>query len=103
MIVTKVLPGTRSAIVIILIDNYNVKQTEISEALGISQSSVSHYYTTSARASDEYIYSVFPEIIKFAKTVTDKIVKNQIRSYEISFCEPCKIIRENKQFLNFHR
>ena len=102
MIVTKVLPSIRAAIVKVLIEDHNMKQTEISELLGISQSAVSQYYT-STRAGDENLYSIFPEISKYAKKVADKIIKSEINSLEISLCEPCHIIRENKNFDEFHK
>lgn len=102
MIVTKVLPSIRAAIVKVLIEDYNMKQTEISEVLGISQSAVSQYYTSS-RAGDERLYSVFPEITKYAKEVADNIVDNKLKSIDISLCEPCQIIRKNKQFNKFHQ
>ena len=102
MIVTKVLPSIRAAIVKVLIEDHNMKQTEISERLGISQSAVSQYYT-SARAGDENMYSVFPEISNYAKKVADMIIKGEINSIDISLCEPCQIIRENKSFEGFHK
>ena len=102
MIVTKVLPSIRAAIVKVLLDDYNMKQTDISELLGISQSAVSQYYT-SARAGDDRLYSVFPEISKYAKDVADKVVKGKMKNIDISLCEPCEIIRKNKQFSGFHK
>jgi len=65
IIVGKILPSIRAAIVKSLIEDYNMKQTEISVILGISQSAVSQYYT-SARAVDDSPLSLFPEIIKYS-------------------------------------
>lgn len=101
MIVSKVLPSIRAAIVKVLIEEYDMKQTEISEILNISQSAISQYYT-SARAADKRLYSVFPEITKYAKEVADKLVDGKMKGEEILLCEPCQIIRKNKKFFDFH-
>ena len=102
MIVTKVLPSIRAAIVKELLENYNMKQTDISEILGISQSAVSQYYT-STRAGDDSLYSIFPEITNYAKNIADRIVDKKIDKLDISLCEPCELIRKNKQFEEFHQ
>jgi predicted transcriptional regulator len=77
-----------------------MKQTEISEVLGISQSAVSQYYTSS-RAGDKSLLEVFPEITEYSKEVADKIANGEMKSDDITLCEPCQIIRQNKKFDEF--
>lgn len=100
VIVSRVLPSIRSAIVKILLEDYQMKQTNISEVLGISQSAVSQYYTSS-RAADKSLLSLFPEITEYSKDVADKIARGEMKSDEITLCEPCQIIRKNQKFDEF--
>lgn len=99
LIVGKVLPSIRAAIVKVLIDEFNLKQTEISDILGISQSAVSQYYT-SARAADERFIELFPEITKYAHKVAGEIINGKIDGSQISLCIPCQNIRAEKEFKN---
>jgi predicted transcriptional regulator len=96
LIVGKVLPTIRAAIVKILIDDYKMKQTEISEVLGLSQSAISQYYT-SARAADDRFIELFPEIVSYAHEVADNIIKGKTEGSQISLCEPCQKIRAEKK------
>jgi predicted transcriptional regulator len=100
VIVSKVLPNIRAGIVKILIEEYKMKQIEISKILGISQSAISQYYTSS-RASDKSLLAVFPEIMEYSKDVADKIANGEINSDDITLCEPCQIIRKNQKFDEF--
>jgi predicted transcriptional regulator len=99
LIVTRVLPTIRAAIVKTLIEDYKMKQLEISKLLGISQSAVSQYYT-SARAVDKNLIKTFPEIEKYAKEVAKKVVNGKMKSNQIILCEPCMNIRKKKKFDN---
>jgi predicted transcriptional regulator len=99
LIVTRVLPTIRAAIVKTLIEDYKMKQLEISNLLGISQSAVSQYYT-SARGVDKNLIKTFPEIEKYAKEVAKKVVKGKIVSSQIILCEPCMNIRKKEKFDN---
>ncbi|MCK5560412.1 MAG: ArsR family transcriptional regulator [Thermoplasmata archaeon] len=102
LIVSKILPSIRAAIVKQLIEDHNMKQTQISTILGISQSAVSQYYT-SARAADESALALFPEIVKYAKDVAGKIANGKISKDQILLCEPCQRIREDDKFCDFHK
>ena len=101
MIVKKVLPSIRAAIVKAMREEYNMKQTAIAEILGISQSAVSQYYS-STRATDHRFSVAFPEIMEYASNVSDKMVSGVMKSDDISLCEPCQIIRKNKKFAEYH-
>ena len=97
IIVEKLLPSLRAAIVKFLIEDHKMKQTEISEKLGISQSAVSQYYT-STRAVDDTFISMFPEIPKYAKEVAKKIASGKIKGDQVLLCEPCQKVRGNQKF-----
>jgi predicted transcriptional regulator len=60
MTVLKVLPAIRSRLTKLLMEDGTLKQTEISELLGITQAAVS-YYTTEKRG-DETLIDRFPQI-----------------------------------------
>ena len=100
IIVGKILPSIRAAIVKSLIEDYNMKQTQIAKILGISQSAVSQYYT-SARAVDDSPLSLFPDIIQYSKEVAKKIANGEMNKDQILLCEPCQKIRQNKKFDKF--
>ncbi len=102
LVVSKILPSIRAAIVRILVNEHKMKQTEISAILGITQSAISQY-TTSTRAADEYLYRLFPEIEEYAREIADKIVKEGIRGDQISLCIPCMSIRKSKKFCEYHK
>jgi predicted transcriptional regulator len=97
LIVGKILPSIRAAIVKILIEEYRLKQTEIAGLLGISQSAVSQYYT-STRGADHRFLLLFPEILKYAREIADDLTKGKIKGYQISLCIPCQKIRAEKKF-----
>jgi predicted transcriptional regulator len=102
LIVTKMLPSFRSAIVKALIEEHSMKQMEIAEMLGLSQSAVSQYIT-SARASDDRFISTFPEITEYARKVAADIRQGQLKGSEISFCGPCQSIRDNEKFIQIQQ
>jgi len=93
----KILPSIRAAIVKILIEEYRLKQTENAGLLGISQSAVSQYYTSTRGADDRFLL-LFPEILKYAREVADDLVKGKIDGAQISLCIPCQLVRKNRKF-----
>lgn len=102
IIVKKLLPSLRANIVKVLINDYKMKQTEISAILGITQSAVSQYIT-STRGDDVRFYTLFPEIQTYAREIADKIVKKKIQGSDISFCTFCQCLKKNKTFCKFQK
>ena len=102
LIVGKILPSIRAAIVKILIEDFNLKQIKIADILGISQSAVSQYYT-STRAADERFIDLFPEIKEYAYQIAEQIVNGKINGNQISLCIPCQNIRSKKKFKNIQK
>ncbi|MEM2899262.1 MAG: ArsR family transcriptional regulator [Thermoplasmata archaeon] len=102
LIVSKVLPAIRAEIVKKLSSKHNMKQTEISSILGITQASVSQYLT-SARGASEMLKH-FPEIEEYAEKIADRIAKGDKSDCTVSMlCEACIKIRTKKKFCKIHR
>ncbi|MFA5772269.1 MAG: transcriptional regulator [Thermoplasmata archaeon] len=102
IIVNKVLPSIRAAIVKTLINDYTMKQTEVAELLGITQGAVSLYYSTT-RGGDEKLVEMFPEIQSYAKDIAKKIFNSKSGGGELEVCNACKKIRSKKEFCDYHK
>ncbi len=61
IVVTKLLPTIRARLAKALIDDYKMRQVDVARELGITQATVSHYYT-GCRGADEELLTLFPEI-----------------------------------------
>ncbi len=102
LIVNKIIPAIRAASVRVLINEYGMKQTEVSKTLGITQSAVSQYITH-ARGGHEDISTLFPEIEEFARKIAAKVVTGELSGQDIDLCEPCRQIREKEEFCISHK
>ena len=100
LVVGKILPTIRAAIVKVLIEEYKMKQADIANILGISQGSIS-LYVTSTRAKNDEVLELFPEISKYANETAQKIADGKITGEQISLCSICKEIRKNKKFSEY--
>lgn len=96
LVVRKILPTLRAAIVKRLIKEYGMKQTEVSEALGLTQSAVSQYVNQS-RGKHKEILTSYPEIEEFARKTATKIYEGRISAREIDICKPCQQIRKKRE------
>ncbi|KAA0002190.1 MAG: transcriptional regulator [Thermoplasmata archaeon] len=89
----KILPAIRAEIARNLINNHKMKQTEVSNLLGITQGAVNHYlsgYRGGGKVLDEY-----PEIKDYAKKMAERLSKGEKISYE-GFCKFCRKVRKGK-------
>ncbi len=103
IIVTKMLPHIRADVVKILTRDYNMKQIEVSERLGITQASVSQYLSSS-RGGDEQFQNMFPEMEGYAKAIADRIASGERKEEQVALlCEICSKIREEDKFCNYHK
>ena len=96
-IVTKYLPNIRSIIVKELVNNYGMKQIDVSKILEITQASVSQYMSSS-RGEDNELLKNFPELKLYASECAYKIAKGEIKCFVETLCEICSKIRENPKF-----
>lgn len=102
VVVVKILPALRASIVKCLINDHKMKQTEVAEALGITQGAVSLYCTTT-RGGDEKLLTMFPEIVPYAKDIAQKVYNKEIKGKELMFCGACQSIRHKKEFCTYHK
>ncbi len=83
----RILPAIRAEIARVLINEHNMKQTEVSHLLGITQGAVNHYlsgYRGGGKILEEY-----PEIKEYAKKMAERIKNGEEISYN-GFCKFCK-------------
>lgn len=97
LIVKKFLPNIRAIIVKELVKNYEMKQIDVSNTLGITQASVSQYITSS-RGDDNELLKKFPELNIYAKEYAKKVIDGRISSFNETMCEICTRVRNNPKF-----
>lgn len=103
IIVNKMLPHIRANMVRILIHDYNMKQIEVSQKLGITQASVSQYLA-SVRGRDDAFLKAFPEMENYAKTLAEKVASGENKEGQlVILCELCTQIRGKENFCSYHR
>ena len=92
-VVSKILPAIRAQVVKILINEYHMKQTEVAEAMGITQASVSQYLT-STRGDHKDLLEELPEIENSAKKIAVRIDNGASMEEQVNMlCEVCNIVR----------
>jgi predicted transcriptional regulator len=103
LVVGKILPALRAAVVKELSGKYHMKQSEIARKLGITQASVSQYLS-SARAGGTKMIATFPKIQTYADDIANRIVSGEERyDWYGVFCVACKDIRGDEEFCRMHR
>jgi predicted transcriptional regulator len=99
----KIMPMIRAKVVNALMDEYGLKQREVSEILDITQASVSHYRTRK-RANDQKVMKQFPELDDYAKNLAKKLMVERDVNTQISlFCDVCRDLRSTEEFCSFHK
>jgi hypothetical protein len=102
IIVGKILPTIRAAIVKVLVKE-GMQQKEIAAMLGITQASVSQYINA-ARGGDKKMLEMFPEIERYAVEMTESIKRGESETEPgIYLCKICKKIRSDKRFREYHK
>lgn len=103
LVVGKILPSLRAAVVKELSGKYHMKQSDIAKKLGITQASVSQYLS-STRAGGTKVTESFPKIKTYADEIATRIVQGEdkFRIYSV-ICSACKDIRSDEQFCKMHR
>jgi len=103
LVVGKILPSLRAAVVKELSGKYHMKQSDIAKKMGITQASVSQYLS-SARAGSANVTESFPKIKVYADAIARRIVQGEDRFEVYSvLCVACKDIRADDQFCKMHR
>ncbi len=88
---SKILPALRAEVARNLIEIHNMKQTEVSLLLGITQGAVNHYL--SGHRGGGKIFEEYPEIKEYAQQMAEEIKDGDKISYS-EFCKYCRGIRE---------
>lgn len=97
------LPHIRADIVRILINNYEMKQIEVSKRMGITQASVSQYLS-SLRGGDDAFQKMFPEMKEYTQSIAEKIASGENKEGQIALlCQICEHIREKENFCSYHK
>ncbi len=103
LVVGKILPSLRAAVVKELSGKYRMKQSDIAKRMGITQASVSQYLS-SARAGSSKITESFPKIRVYADEIAKRIVQGEDRFQVYAvICSACKDIRSDEAFCKMHR
>jgi predicted transcriptional regulator len=98
LIVGKIMPSLRSAVVKELSHRYEMKQSDIAKRLGITQASVSQYLS-STRAGDKKMVENFPKIKRYAAEIAKRISSGESKfEWSIVLCDACKDIRSDEEF-----
>jgi len=103
LVVGKIMPAMRAAVVKELSAKYHMKQADIARKLGITQASVSQYLS-SARAAGSKMIESFPEIKIYASEISKRVAAGKDRfEWSSVLCKACKEIRENDAFCKLHK
>lgn len=103
LVVGKIMPSMRAAVVKELSGKYRMKQAEIARKLGITQASVSQYLS-STRAGNTKMVEDFPKIKEYASEIAKRISNGEDRhGWSEVLCEACKDIREDDNFLKMRK
>lgn len=101
--VKSAIPAIRAALAKELVDRYGLKQEQVAEILGISQSAVSKY-TRQVRGSVIEIDNI-EEIQPLINDMTNMLVKGTAKRTEFLrlFCQTCATIRKKGLLCQFCR
>lgn len=102
LVVSKILPTLRSALVQALIKEHGLKQTEVAKLLSITQSAVSQYITAT-RAADKKLLKAFPEMKRYSSRMAQRLISGQEKASLLMFCDSCRVLRKKKEFCRHHR
>jgi len=93
--VKSVVPSIRAFIATELTQSYNMKQNDVAELLGITQTAVSKY-TTHVRGAVIKIDQT-EEIQSMMEKIANQLANKEITRQDlvVKFCEVCKTVRQN--------
>ena len=92
--VKSVVPSIRAFIATELTQSYNMKQNDVAELLGITQTAVSKY-TSKVRGAALKIDQT-EEIQSMMKKIANQLANGEIKRQDlvVKFCEVCKTVRK---------
>ena len=92
--VKAVLPAIRALMARTIVEKHGMKETQVAEILGLSQSAISRY--TSKDRGNIIIIENIPEVQTLIDQMINLLLYNAHQKTELLelFCKTCKIIRE---------
>lgn len=100
--VKEFLPSLRAAVVRELSESHNMKQTDIADALGITQASVSQYLNVERGKEDRFTLEGYHEKVK---EIADAIALHKTSKKAVlhSVCMLCAELRKSEEFCQVHQ
>jgi len=103
VVTAKILPTIRSRLAQILLDEYDMRQVDVAQHLGITQAAVSHYKTAS-RGIDPALVKLFPEIDAYAHEIAAKIARGMPRTAQVlSLNNFLDRLMNTQRFCEYHK
>jgi predicted transcriptional regulator len=103
VMVAKLIPTIRARLAKILIDDYGMRQVDVADRLGITQATVSHYYT-GCRGADPELVQLFPEIDAHVAVLAERITTGMTRPEQIRCINDlCTELMATDRFCDYHR
>lgn len=98
----RILPTLRGLVVRELLDDHDMTQTEVADAMGLTQAAVSHYHNAS-RGRDPEVVDRIPQLKEHAGDLAERIAAGASEPEQVSYIsEICREIQESKAFCEFH-
>ncbi len=99
LIVWYILPAIRSAIAESMINDHNLRQTEVARKLGVTDAAVSQYL--SSKRGKTVIKD--PKILKQIKESAKRIAKGEEDKILLETCRLCDLIKNSKILLDLYK
>jgi len=98
IVARRILPVLRAKVAQILSKDYEMRQHEISEKLGVTQAAVS-FYLSKSRGVNISLIRKFPEINATAKRIASALVRGTSeKKIREMLCDLCGKIKNRKEF-----
>ena len=92
------IPALRRELAKIFINEYNLKQKEVAEYLGLTEAAISQYLKSKRGNEIKFSKDAMSEIKKSAKEIIDKKGDSMKEIYNL-----CMSLRKSKAMCDFHR
>lgn len=103
LVVNKILPTIRARLAQVLLQDYDLRQVEVAEKLGVTQAAVSHY-NTHTRGADQTILQLFPEIDSFIQELAKDIASGMPKQQQVARLNNiCWQLMYTERFCSYHR
>ncbi len=102
LISERILPTLRGLVVRRLLRDHGMKQTDVAEAMGLTQAAVSHY-KNATRGRDPEVLERLPELRDHAEVLADQVAGGASQPEQVAYIsEVCRQIQSSDGFCHFH-